>query len=154
MLTQTAESLLLRPSTARASSRPLSAVFSFRDNALTSHREAKSLIEHQTGVKVKSLQFDPAGVRSHREQKSRWIVDLYSDWDLHAVIDKGLISGKDRLFFYKYDICSIESGKDGIKYFEKLPESKPKIHRTRHASSSMHRDGLLMKRDSQEKMKF
>jgi hypothetical protein len=84
--------------------RPRAAIFSFRDNEFTTHAEVKYLIETQIGVRVKSIQFDPLDVRTGKPKvHSRWIVDFFSDWDLHEALKNGLKVGKDKLLFFKHD---------------------------------------------------
>ncbi|KAK3580675.1 hypothetical protein CHS0354_017954 [Potamilus streckersoni] len=85
-------------------SRPLSAIFSLRDNENTNHSEVRRWIENEARVTVEELQYDPLSVRfSKPEAKSRWIVTFGSEEDLEKVVKKGIVYEDDRILFYKFD---------------------------------------------------
>lgn len=107
-------------------SRPLAAIFSFRDNENSSHADVKYLIETQIGITVNSIQFDPLDVRvSKLGVRSRWIVDFFSLADLDKVIKNGLILGTDKIKIFRHDnIASSESST--FKYFKTITNANKK----------------------------
>ncbi|XP_053374709.1 uncharacterized protein LOC128547063 [Mercenaria mercenaria] len=111
----------------RPDPRPRAAIFSFRDNEYTSHAEVKYLIETQIGVRCKSIQFDPLDVRSAKPGvHSRWIVDFFTDWDLHLALKNCLTVGKDKLLFYKHDDIA-KREVSSFKYYMTVQEAKRKL---------------------------
>ncbi|KAH3792845.1 hypothetical protein DPMN_146344 [Dreissena polymorpha] len=127
-------------------SHPKAAIFSFRDNEYSSHAEVKYIVETQLSVRVKSIQFDPLDVRTQTKgARSRWIVEFNTESDLEVAIKKGLILGKDKLMFYRYDTAN-KKDVSTLKFFVAAVNAKRKLRRAaqtlkkRRQVSSMSQD--------------
>ena len=98
-------------------SNPFAVCLGFREGKDYTHGEVKDLLERHTGVKVRSVQYDPISVRypeSAADTRSRWIVHYATPTDCARVVNKGLDLGGDKIAIKLLDdvmMCEYEAYK-------------------------------------------
>ncbi|KAL5022403.1 hypothetical protein ScPMuIL_001558 [Solemya velum] len=74
------------------------------DSHSLSHRDVKDIIEEQTGVKVKYMQYDPVGMRLPDSlTRARWVTTLFNAEDQEFLASRGLTWNDTYIVIHKYD---------------------------------------------------